>query len=155
MGVEKKAQSIIDHFFDIGARVGKKDFDYIYSVLVEEYSQGFADGERRTKPKPKTTKLITTDPIDRELSLLLVKEIEIQLPTFKTPNMDVWATHINKMRILDNRTPQQIEFIIKWCQNDSFWQGNILSTKKLREKFDTLTAQAKRNQVNVVDISDL
>ena len=106
-------------------------------------------------PKPKTTKLITTDPIDRELSLLLVKEIEIQLPTFKTPNMDVWATHINKMRRLDNRTPQQIEFIIKWCQSDGFWQGNILSTKKLREKFDTLTAQAKRNQVNVVDISNL
>ena len=49
------------------------------------------------------------------------------------------------MRRIDKRTPEQIEFTIKWCQQDSFWQANILSTKKLRDKFDTLVAQIKRN----------
>ena len=92
------------------------------------------------------TKEIT--PLDYELSNLLLEEIKNNLPTFKSPNIDEWANHVSKMRRLDNRTPEQIEYIIKWCQQDHFWQGNILSTKKLREKFDQLIAQVKRANTN-------
>ena len=52
------------------------------------------------------------------------------------------------MRRIDKRTEEQIRYLIEWCQQDSFWQGNILSTKKLREKFDTLVAQVKRAKTN-------
>lgn len=85
-------------------------------------------------------------PIDYELSTLLIEEIKKNLPTFKEPNLDTWANHISRMRRLDNRTPEQIKYLIEWCQQDNFWQANILSTKKLREKFDTLVAQVKRNK---------
>ena len=91
-------------------------------------------------------------PIDYELSKLLIQEIRNNLPTFKEPNLDSWANHVSRMRRLDKRTPEQIEYLIKWCQQDSFWQGNILSTQKLREKFDTLTAQVKRNNSNNLTI---
>jgi hypothetical protein len=46
---------------------------------------------------------------------------------------------------IDQRTPDQVRYIIEWCQRDEFWLGNIRSPQKLRDKFDTLIAQATRN----------
>lgn len=86
--------------------------------------------------------------IDVELSNLLLSEIQINLPTFKKPNINSWAQQISRMRRLDKRTPEQIEFVIRWSQKDTFWQSNILSTKKLREKFDQLVGQIKRQKTN-------
>ena len=44
---------------------------------------------------------------------------------------------------LDKRKPERIEAVIYWCQQDPFWQSNILSTEKLREKFDQLELRMK------------
>ena len=38
----------------------------------------------------------------------------------------------------DGRDPKEIEKVIIWCQQDLFWQNNILSTSKLREQYDQL-----------------
>ncbi|HDR8009925.1 TPA: hypothetical protein QCY64_005291, partial [Bacillus cereus] len=62
-------------------------------------------------------------------------------PKQKEPNFDNWANEFRLMRERDNREPQEIKDVIDWCQADPFWQGNILSPKKLREKFDQLTIQ--------------
>jgi hypothetical protein len=32
--------------------------------------------------------------------------------------------------------------MIRWCQADEFWRGNILSMPKLREKYDQLRLKA-------------
>ena len=45
---------------------------------------------------------------------------------------------------LNNRKPEKIKEIIKWCQKDKFWQNNILSTQKLREQFDQLGLKRKK-----------
>lgn len=87
---------------------------------------------------------VSFEPIDRELSEFLLERIKANTPTFKSPNIENWAAHIRLMRERDGRTEEQIRFIIDWCQKDVFWQANILSTSKLREKFDTLVAQMKR-----------
>lgn len=55
-----------------------------------------------------------------------------------------WINQCRLLREIDKRTPDQIEFIIKFSQNDSFWKSNILSMPKLREKFDQLWLKAKR-----------
>jgi hypothetical protein len=34
---------------------------------------------------------------------------------------------------------------MRWCQRDSFWQANILSTAKFREKFDQLELKMEKN----------
>ena len=88
-----------------------------------------------------------------QLSELLYKLIKESLPTFKKPIINSWANHIDKMIRLDSRTEEQIEYVINWCQKDTFWQANILSTKKLREKFDTLVAQIKREKANSKSIT--
>jgi len=44
---------------------------------------------------------------------------------------------------IDNREPEEIEKVIDWCQEDSFWSSNILSTSKLRDKFTQLLLKMK------------
>lgn len=59
------------------------------------------------------------------------------------PNVtDRWITAIRLMITKDSRTPEQIENAIRWSQNSEFWRTNILSTPKLREKYDQLRLQA-------------
>jgi len=55
-----------------------------------------------------------------------------------------WAVHIDRLIRLNERTPERIEEIIKWCQEDDFWQNNILSTEKLRKQFDQLEIKADK-----------
>ena len=42
---------------------------------------------------------------------------------------------------LDGYTLNQCRQVLAWCQSNEFWQGNILSMPKFREKFDTLKHQ--------------
>lgn len=46
----------------------------------------------------------------------------------------------------DNIPAGDIAGAIRWCQANEFWRANILSASKLREKYDTLRAQANRKQ---------
>ncbi|PFR25087.1 hypothetical protein COK20_31140, partial [Bacillus cereus] len=73
----------------------------------------------------------------------LFEKIKGNNPKQKEPNFNNWANEFRLMRERDNREPQEIKDVIDWCQADPFWQGNILSPKKLREKFDQLTIQMK------------
>ncbi len=64
-------------------------------------------------------------------------------PNHKKPNLQKWANDVRLMIERDKRTEKQITYLIDWCQNDNFWKANILSTGKLREKFDQLIMQVK------------
>lgn len=75
------------------------------------------------------------------LSLRLLNRIRSGLPNFRDPSIQAWASDIDKMMRLDKREPEEIAAVIDWCQNDSFWKSNILSTSKLRQKYDQLNAK--------------
>jgi len=67
-------------------------------------------------------------------------------PKAKVPEgsrMQNWAEHIDKIIRLDKHTKKEIVAVIDFCQTDSFWKSNILSTEKLRDKFDTLWLQCQ------------
>ncbi len=58
-----------------------------------------------------------------------------------------WAKDIRLLCEKDGRSVKDIERVIRWCQSDgNFWIPNILSGKKLREKFPTLYAQMNKNE---------
>jgi hypothetical protein len=38
----------------------------------------------------------------------------------------------------DGRSPEDIERLIRWCQQDSFWYKNVRSMRKLRLQFERL-----------------
>jgi hypothetical protein len=74
----------------------------------------------------------------------MFNSIASQQPTFKKPNLKRWAKTIRLMRERDNRNYHDMEKVFVWARRDNFWQSNILSANKFREKYDTLTAQMSR-----------
>lgn len=87
--------------------------------------------------KQQTT--IKYTPEDMRLARLLFDLVKDENPAwYVKPNWDKWADHIRLIREKDNRTTEQIEFVIRWVHNDPFWKQNILSPEKLRIQFNSL-----------------
>jgi len=80
------------------------------------------------------------------ISQYLLSQIRQHKPDFREPNLQAWARHVDSMVRLDRRDPSRIRMVIEWCQMDSFWQAHVLSTSKLREKFDKLEILMSRNE---------
>lgn len=82
------------------------------------------------------------NPDVERLCTLLADLIEVN--GSKRPNVTkAWRVACDRLMRLDERTPEQIERAIRWCQADDFWYRNILSMPKLREKYDRLRLAAK------------
>jgi hypothetical protein len=61
-----------------------------------------------------------------------------------------WAEDIDKLHRIDKRDWKDIEAAIRWAKKpDCFWFPNIMSGKKLREKFPTIWAQMSRPAAGV------
>jgi uncharacterized protein YdaU (DUF1376 family) len=54
-----------------------------------------------------------------------------------------WINQCRLLRESDGRSPEQIEAVIRFSQDDPFWKQNILSMPKLREKWDQLWLKAQ------------
>jgi hypothetical protein len=91
--------------------------------------------DNNDKKEPKT---FSSDSVEYRLSELLFSEILKRNPKHKKPNLRSWAQHIDRLIRLDRRDTEEIERVIRWCQRDTFWQNNILSTSKLRDQYDQL-----------------
>lgn len=113
--------------------------------------------EKRNRPLQKTDttkdkvqktllqKTFSSSEIQFQLADLLLREIRKRNPNHKEPNLQTWARDIDLMIRRDKRDPPTIRAVIEWCQKDSFWQNNILSPGKLREKFDQLNMKMRSN----------
>ena len=87
--------------------------------------------------------------IDFDLTDLLINGIlkndgKAKVPEKGTSTYLNWANQARLMREADDRPPQEIEALIRFSQEDEFWQSNILSMGKLREKATQLFLKAKR-----------
>ena len=107
------------------------------TILIKGKNSG---GKKPPSPEFKLSSLL--------LDLILQRKPDYRegQPNCKDATLQRWTGHIDKMVRIDNRKPDRIEAVIRWCQADSGsgngkwkgWQDNILSTAKLREKFDKL-----------------
>jgi hypothetical protein len=61
------------------------------------------------------------------------------------PNLAKWSIDMDRIMRIDKRTPEQLCEVIDWCQQDKFWQDNILSASKLRDKLDRLELQMSKD----------
>lgn len=80
-----------------------------------------------------------------KLAVHLFNHLKQRNTEHKEPNFQTWADDVRKAVELDKRTIQGLTEVLDWSQQDQFWQVNILSTKKLREKYDTLKQQMGRS----------
>ncbi|KZD36507.1 phage replisome organizer N-terminal domain-containing protein [Bacillus cereus] len=111
-----------------------------HATDIEEDKELDIDKEKDKKKKEKHSRH-KFETCDTNGAKYLFEKIKGNNPKQKEPNFDSWANDFRLMREKDNRELQEIKDVIDWCQADPFWQGNILSPKKLREKFDQLTIQ--------------
>lgn len=108
-----------------------------------------------TTPVP-TQKKIKYSNEDMRLTELLISLIEKNTPEWTLKgNKETWAEHIEKLHRIDGRTYEQIEYMIRWTQADSFWRQNILSTAKLREKFNDLIPKLKASATKEIHKSQI
>jgi uncharacterized protein YdaU (DUF1376 family) len=56
-----------------------------------------------------------------------------------------WSLDFDKMLRLDGLEFETVARVLKWCQKDPFWQKNILSGSKFRDKYNELSMKAKDN----------
>ena len=99
------------------------------------------------------TLTFTEDSFEIKCVDMLIDSCLKTFPNSKVP-MDIsqkqsWAVHVERMKRIDGRSEEDILQALTYAITDGFWKSNIRSTKKFREKFETLIVQSKgknRNQ---------
>ena len=81
-----------------------------------------------------------------KVAVYLFEKIKERLPNKKEPDFQKWADEVRKTVELDGVPVERYKEVLDWSQNDDFWQANILSTNKLRKKFDTIYLQMQRDK---------
>lgn len=104
----------------------------IYNYLVEE--------KVLNKPK-KEKKVFNSDSEPYLLAKFLEQNIAANNPKFPQSEQQRqrWAKDFDLMIRIDKIEADDISAVIDWCQKDKFWCSNILSGKKLREKYQQLS----------------
>jgi len=107
---------------------------------------------KETNTKETYTKETISAEIDIQLSQLLIDLMLKNNPrssiikNLTEKQQKTWIDACRLMREKDERTPQEVEAIIRFSQSDEFWKSNILSMPKLREKFDQLWLKARKSK---------
>ncbi|MBO8161365.1 MAG: hypothetical protein H0Z24_06975 [Thermosipho sp. (in: Bacteria)] len=148
--------------FDVLIEKIKKEYEKQEIILeIEETKKENAV----TKEKEEKNKWANRSPEElkeiESLTKLLIEKIlknndRAKVPKEGTKQFENWMSEIEKLNRLGlpgcnkGYSFDEIRKVIIWCQNDDFWKRNILSAKKLREKFDKLflSANFKPNTSN-------
>lgn len=102
-------------------------------------------------PKPKREKkapAFAEDSAPFKLASLLLRFIQIRVPTMKEPSLQAWAYDADLLIRVDGRTVEDAEKVLRYSQKNAFWQRNILSIDKLRKHFDRLTMEMQNESPN-------
>lgn len=138
-----------------GSSAAAKDDECSSSAAAESQHE---DSKHAASDQPPTLTL-TKEEIDllvrdADLADQLISRIAANNPGGKVAKLTTakrseliqkWAKHVQRMREIDGHTHDEIQAVITWCQGDSFWRSNILSTEKLREQWEKLTAKMQGN----------
>ena len=104
-----------------------------------------SEGEASDAPVSKTFSESKFRDDAEELSDLLAS-LCVENGYRKTKVLKSWAVDMDKLMRIDGYTPDDVEMVLRWSQDDRFWRDNIRSPYKLREKFDTLLSQMSRSK---------
>lgn len=97
--------------------------------------------EKETKGNKKKEKLFPEDSIELQAAEAMFRLIRGINPNFKEPKLQKWAEDFDKILRIDKRNPQELQAIMIWIYQDSFWKTVILSPAKLREQYDTVNTK--------------
>lgn len=138
---KKQQELALPHDVSVTSRDGT-DIDKELDKDIDKEIDKEKDTQR--KPNKRKKRVYSDDDPYYQLAVKLYQEIK-RNQDIKKPNLNQWADDIRKTVELDKRSMEQVANMIEWATKDSFWGGVILSARKLREKYDTMKAQANRN----------
>ena len=98
----------------------------------------------RAKKKSESPKTFSPDEKAYKAAAYLDRRIRERLPSQKPADerrLQSWAGAFDKCNRLDGQSWENIARVLKFSQDDQFWQNNILSGTKFREKFLQLLAK--------------
>ena len=101
-------------------------------------------GTKETKVSGKKKGTFAKDSKPYLSAVFLGKRIHMRLPSTEPPDekrLQSWADAIDKCNRIDGHPWDEIKLVLKFSQDDPFWQVNILSGKKFREKYVELLAK--------------
>ena len=77
----------------------------------------------------------------------LLRRLRELYPKMKQPNLEAWAIEIDKIHRLDERSWEDIDYMIEFAMADDFWSRNILSPNAMRRNWDKLVAAGRPKKV--------
>ena len=98
---------------------------------------------KNKRPRSKTSRTYAPTEQPYQIAEHLYTRI-LEHQDLKKPNLQKWADEVRLAHERDGRDYDKLNKLVDWAQDNDFWQANILSAKKLREKYDILTGQANR-----------
>jgi hypothetical protein len=69
------------------------------------------------------------------------KRRELIAPVADRPGTLKWLDSMRLLIDADEREPREVAQVLRWCQGDDFWKGNILSADKFRKQYPKLRAR--------------
>ncbi|MGN7387121.1 hypothetical protein [Sporosarcina sp. SAFN-015] len=81
-----------------------------------------------------------------QLALALHEEIRLNHPGYREPDLGKWIIEMRHIVEKDQRTIEQVQYIITWSQQHHFWRTVILSPAALRRNWDQMVAQMKQER---------
>jgi hypothetical protein len=109
--------------------------NYINTIRGQKEKEKEKEKQKDKKTSCRANKF---DDQHMKLAQLLFKLMRENNPKAKKPNFDSWANEFRLAMQMDNRNYDELEYLIRWSQQDSFWRTNILSPAKLRKQVDQL-----------------
>jgi hypothetical protein len=162
---EEELEEILKRSIDTKSIVSDKTIDRVSIEYVKSIDRNAPTGLDRTRQDSTVQKRkdissekekIFSDSSDPyklssllfELSLTLNENSRLKRQTQKERERTIqrWAKDIDLLLRRDGQEPSIVEEVIIWCKHDDFWGANILSGSKLREKWDQLVMQMKKEK---------
>lgn len=158
----KELTALIDrniiHVIGIGQRRGRI---LKFNKNYEEWSDRPLTSTEQHKPSPVDKKAKTKVPkkakYDEDNSYYkmaiyfhkLVSEVAKEAGVkhlIRKSNLQSWADDFRKLIEIDGVDKRLAKNVMDWVTQDGFWKTNVLSAKKLREKFGELAIKMKNSQ---------
>lgn len=99
-----------------------------------------SSSEVATAPADKVKVSFERDSRPYKCALYLAGQISERIPgkRYAEATLQSWAKDFDRVNRLDGHSWDDIGTVLTFSQNDSFWQGNILSGAKFRKQYDQL-----------------
>lgn len=133
---------------------------------VLSFNKNYEEWDEKSQDPPKEPKIPTTPKTNKKFKYdenntyfkmalyfhKLVSEVAKEAGVehlIKKANMQSWSNDFRKLIELDGIDKHLAKDVMDWVTKDSFWKTNVLSAKKLREKFGELAIKmnATKNPV--------